>query len=163
MKQPPQSVTSRSGDDGYGLGEQVLLPNRSAKHCSNVAYRQCGSPSPFPFIYIHQAPFCASASFSMETIAARAPTMISRSLMAEYREAAGAFAEALNAACDAISACPEVRTGLIACCRAITSSVAIIQSDANDVELIAEGCVERREGRCCGGGRRQRPGKEREL
>ena len=37
--------------------------------------------------------------------------------------------------------------GLITCCRAIASSVAIIQSDANDVELIAEGCVEGRKRR----------------
>lgn len=70
------------GEDGYGLGAQELLPSRSAKHCSNVAYRQCGLPSLSPFIYMHQAPFCASAGLAMQTVTAKAPTMISKNLMA---------------------------------------------------------------------------------
>jgi hypothetical protein len=35
-----------SGDDGYGLGPQdPPFPSRSAKHCSNVAYRHCAGVS----------------------------------------------------------------------------------------------------------------------
>jgi len=39
-------VVGGSGDEGYGLGEQdPPFPSRSAKHCSNVAYRHCGGVS----------------------------------------------------------------------------------------------------------------------
>jgi hypothetical protein len=73
-------VARGSDDEGYGLGEQdPPFPSRSDKHCSNVVYRHCGGVSG---LLMHHGPFCAAAYFSTQAIAAKAPTMISKSLMA---------------------------------------------------------------------------------